>query len=150
MTRPHIPRARSYRKPIGARARFDILERDGFRCRYCGATAKDDRLHVDHVEPVSLGGGNDPENLATACSACNFGKSDRIIETEDERFSQTLYTLIWPFLKWSEQERDGAILVITRMASVGYALSDLMEMGRASKDLRDVVLLSEWLSEAEE
>ncbi len=34
-------------------------------------------LHVDHINPVSKGGGNDILNLVTSCQSCNFGKSDR-------------------------------------------------------------------------
>lgn len=60
----------------GAR-RFAILKRDGFRCRYCGATPEDGvKLHVDHIKPVSSGGTNSPSNLGTACEQCNLGKSD--------------------------------------------------------------------------
>jgi hypothetical protein len=59
---------------LGARARFLILRRDGFRCRYCGGTSAEARLHVDHVIPRAAGGSNDPENLVTACARCNIGK----------------------------------------------------------------------------
>lgn len=79
MTRPHIPRARSYRKPIGARARFNILERDGFRCRYCGADASKSRLHLDHIVPHSANGPDHRCNLVTACRDCNFGKGSKPI-----------------------------------------------------------------------
>jgi hypothetical protein len=61
---------------IGKRLRFEVLKRDGFRCRYCGASADDARLEVDHVIARANGGGNDATNLATACKACNSGKSD--------------------------------------------------------------------------
>lgn len=63
------------RKPIPKRVRFEVLKRDGHRCRYCGATAEDEKLTVDHVIPVVLGGSDDPSNLATACAPCNSGKS---------------------------------------------------------------------------
>jgi hypothetical protein len=54
--------------------RFEILKRDGFRCRYCGAGAKDALLQVDHVKPKAKGGTDAPENLTTACVDCNGGK----------------------------------------------------------------------------
>jgi hypothetical protein len=60
---------------VSARTRFEILKRDGFRCRYCGVTSVGALLHVDHV-PSSKGGPDDPANLVTACSDCNLGKSD--------------------------------------------------------------------------
>jgi hypothetical protein len=65
----------SKRKAIPKRLRFATLERDGFRCRYCGADARHAKLHIDHVTPVSAGGDNDPENLVTACEDCNLGKA---------------------------------------------------------------------------
>lgn len=61
---------------IGQRLRFEILKRDKFRCRYCGATATASQLHVDHVTPVSHGGSDVASNLVTACRACNSGKSN--------------------------------------------------------------------------
>lgn len=59
------------------RLRFEILKRDGFRCRYCGATSVGGAvLHVDHVRPESDGGDDSPGNLVTACAVCNGGKSN--------------------------------------------------------------------------
>lgn len=53
------------------RTRFEILRRDNHTCRYCGASAPDATLTVDHVTPVALGGTDDPSNLVTACRDCN-------------------------------------------------------------------------------
>lgn len=64
------------RKSTGKRLRFEILKRDGFRCKYCGVTSAASMLHVDHVVAVSDGGTNDPANLVTACIDCNGGKSN--------------------------------------------------------------------------
>jgi hypothetical protein len=61
---------------ISKRLRFSILMRDGFRCIYCGAEPNEARLHVDHKHPKARGGGDDAENLVTACADCNLGKSD--------------------------------------------------------------------------
>ena len=63
------------RKAISTRTRFDIFKRDGFKCLYCGRTPPTVILHVDHIQPVCEGGDNSPENLATSCDQCNFGKS---------------------------------------------------------------------------
>lgn len=57
--------------------RYQILERDGFRCAICGRGKEDGvKLHVDHIKPVSKGGRTVPENLRTLCQDCNLGKSD--------------------------------------------------------------------------
>ena len=61
---------------LSKRTRFEILKRDGFRCKYCGASALTSLLHVDHVLPRAEGGTDEPANLVTACAACNLGKSD--------------------------------------------------------------------------
>lgn len=60
---------------ISKRLRFEILRRDNHTCRYCGATASDVILTVDHVVPTALGGSDEPSNLVTACAPCNSGKS---------------------------------------------------------------------------
>lgn len=60
---------------ISRRLRFEILKRDGHTCRYCGAKAPDVKLTVDHVVPIALGGGDEPNNLVAACADCNAGKS---------------------------------------------------------------------------
>lgn len=61
---------------ISTRTRFAVLQRDDFTCRYCGHSAPDVKLHVDHIVPASAGGSDDRNNLVTACAPCNLGKSD--------------------------------------------------------------------------
>lgn len=68
------------RRNLTQSVRFEILKRDHFTCRYCGARAPGVELHVDHVHPVSRGGKNELENLVTACRDCNAGKGARLIE----------------------------------------------------------------------
>jgi hypothetical protein len=65
------------RKAISKKTRFEIFKRDGFVCQYCGAHPPSVILHVDHINPVALGGKNDPDNLITACEPCNLGKAAR-------------------------------------------------------------------------
>lgn len=60
---------------VSKRLRYEILRRDGNRCRYCGASAEDSPLTVDHVVPTALGGSDDPSNLVAACKDCNAGKT---------------------------------------------------------------------------
>lgn len=70
------------RKNIGKRLRFEVFKRDKFTCQYCGRTAPDVILQVDHINPVSKGGTNDILNLITSCQDCNSGKSN--IELSDD------------------------------------------------------------------
>jgi hypothetical protein len=55
--------------------RFQVLRRDNHTCRYCGRSAPEVRITVDHVVPEALGGPDTAENLMAACSDCNAGKS---------------------------------------------------------------------------
>lgn len=70
------------RKAIGKSTRWQIFARDGFCCRYCGAQAGEGstELVIDHVVSVADGGGNEMDNLITACQSCNGGKSSRSID----------------------------------------------------------------------
>ncbi|MFB7707963.1 HNH endonuclease [Streptomyces sp. NPDC056105] len=60
---------------VSKRLRYEILRRDNHACRYCGATAPDVKLNVDHVIPQALGGTDKPDNLVTSCADCNAGKT---------------------------------------------------------------------------
>ncbi|WP_112874939.1 HNH endonuclease [Paracoccus endophyticus] len=56
------------------RLRWEILKRDGFRCKICGAVG---RLEIDHIKPVR----NHPElsfgaeNLQALCVPCHSRKT---------------------------------------------------------------------------
>lgn len=67
-------KSKELRKGINIQLRYKIMLRDDFKCVLCGATAKDDRLIIDHKIPVVFGGTNDENNLRTLCRACNHGK----------------------------------------------------------------------------
>lgn len=61
---------------VSKRTRYEVLRRDGHRCRYCGTSADEGAtLTVDHVIPVALGGSDNPDNLVAACKDCNAGKA---------------------------------------------------------------------------
>lgn len=64
------------RVPVSKRTRFEVFKRDSFTCQYCGRSAPDIILEVDHIEPVSKGGKNNLLNLVTSCVDCNRGKSN--------------------------------------------------------------------------
>lgn len=64
------------REPIPQKLRFEIFKRDSFKCQYCGASAPEVLLHIDHIKPVSKGGTNEILNLITSCKDCNSGKRD--------------------------------------------------------------------------
>lgn len=70
-----LPRA------ISLGLRYDVMRRDHFRCVICGASPASMlgcELHVDHKNPVALGGKTVLDNLRTLCSECNIGKGAKV------------------------------------------------------------------------
>lgn len=65
------------RKTITKSTRFEVFKRDSFTCQYCGQSAPNVLLEVDHIVPVASGGTNDVMNLVTSCRDCNRGKGAR-------------------------------------------------------------------------
>jgi len=67
-------------KEVGKKDRFEVFKRDSFKCQYCGKSAPDVVLHLDHIKPVTEGGANDLLNLITSCIDCNLGKGPRLLD----------------------------------------------------------------------
>ena len=57
--------------------RQNLLERDDFRCQYCGKNFPVKELNMDHVVPRDRGGGTTWENVVISCIKCNSKKSNR-------------------------------------------------------------------------
>jgi len=68
------PEPRDPAKNISPSLRRRVHERDHYACRYCGARQE---LEVDHIVPVTRGGGKELDNLTTACHTCNQYKFNR-------------------------------------------------------------------------
>ncbi|GLH70535.1 hypothetical protein GETHPA_20680 [Geothrix rubra] len=51
--------------------RIRVFERDGYKCYKCGKQLTRFDATLDHLIPVSKGGDNSFENLATCCLSCN-------------------------------------------------------------------------------
>lgn len=60
---------------ISQKLRNKVMMLDDFTCVYCGY--RDADVTIDHLIPISIGGGDVIENLFTACLPCNLRKSDR-------------------------------------------------------------------------
>jgi len=109
------------RKAISKSLRFEVFKRDSFTCQYCGRSAPEVILQVDHIEPVSKGGKNDILNLITSCRDCNLGKGAKKLDDNtaivkikkqldevNERREQLEMLMRWKneLLKIREQELD--------------------------------------------
>lgn len=82
---PSVVRLRRYvnvrrRRQTASMKRLRIFIRDRHRCQYCGQRRAAAELTLDHITPRSRGGRNAPDNLATACVACNTRKGSRTPE----------------------------------------------------------------------
>lgn len=85
--RPVLPvAARAPRLPQDVwRAIKDIVhDVSGYTCRYCMRNVEAFAI-CDHVIPLARGGGNEIENLATACSDCNASKGMLTADEFDQK-----------------------------------------------------------------
>lgn len=78
---PAVLKMRKYIKPRRQRfvrlSRENIFLRDDYECQYCMKNFSYRELTLDHVMPVSRGGGKTWENLVAACHSCNHKKGNR-------------------------------------------------------------------------
>jgi 5-methylcytosine-specific restriction endonuclease McrA len=75
--------------PVSVQEGVRILERDQYRCQYCGLdgmTSFDNALamSVDFVVPRARKGKKDPRNLVACCRACNMIKGRRVYSNFEE------------------------------------------------------------------
>lgn len=68
------------RKTLPKSVRFEVFKRDKFTCQYCGESAPNVILEVDHIVPVSKGGTDEIMNLVTSCRDCNRGKAGKKLD----------------------------------------------------------------------
>lgn len=69
-------------------------ERDGMECVKCGHSGSPSSLHAHHIVPLSFGGSDATENLATLCSHCHryaptMGVGEGFLEAVFEDYTAT-------------------------------------------------------------
>lgn len=52
----------------------ELLIAQDYKCVNCKCCLKTNKKHLDHIIPLSLGGGNDIKNLQWLCAKCNMSK----------------------------------------------------------------------------
>ena len=67
--------------------RAKVLERDGWKCVFCGRT---DTLQMAHYIPRSLGGLGIEENLVTLCLECHMKSHNEWFRELDQFMEQYL------------------------------------------------------------
>ena len=79
----------AFERRISKETRAFILDRNGFTCQMCGASAgeahpydptRKTRLHIGHIIDKSQGGSDDPSNLRALCSVCNEGAANLTLD----------------------------------------------------------------------
>jgi len=61
-------------------ATYEKLVMEFKRCPYCGKPIDISTLHLDHMEPLSLGGLHGVSNVIACCAECNLKKASQPIE----------------------------------------------------------------------
>lgn len=82
-------------RPVTAAEGLRILERDQYRCQYCGLDGQASfenalSMSVDFVVPRARKGKKDPGNLVACCRACNMIKGHRVYSNFEEARNHVL------------------------------------------------------------
>ena len=79
----HKYRALKFNTTVENFSPIEIFERDGYRCQLCGKKTRPDYKpnhplypHLDHIQPISLGGEHSRKNTQCLCHHCNLSKSN--------------------------------------------------------------------------
>jgi 5-methylcytosine-specific restriction endonuclease McrA len=115
----------SFERGISKEVRAFVLDRNGFTCQMCGATAgephlydigRKTRLHIGHILDKSMGGHDEPGNLKAVCSVCNEGASNLtlnrpesiklIAQVRRAPVADQLDILKWVITKFPDKARD--------------------------------------------
>ncbi|HUO33973.1 MAG TPA: HNH endonuclease signature motif containing protein [Candidatus Acidoferrum sp.] len=82
-------------RPVTKQEGLAILERDQYRCQYCGldGLASFDNalvMSVDFVVPRARKGKKDPQNLVACCRSCNMIKGKHVYRNFDDAKTHVL------------------------------------------------------------
>jgi 5-methylcytosine-specific restriction endonuclease McrA len=105
-----MPAALSLRakaKPLSSKEGRSILERDRYRCQYCGldglAVFENSLIMtVDFIVPRAGKGKKAPANLTTACRPCNLIKGRRAFKSFEEAKAYVLQRRAGLKAEWEE------------------------------------------------
>ena len=81
--------------PLSVPEGLKILERDDYKCRYCGLDGRATfenalTMRVDFVVPRARKGKKDPNNLVACCTPCNTIKGTKVYASFDDAKSFVL------------------------------------------------------------
>jgi len=98
-------------KPLTSAEGRRILERDQYRCQYCGLDGMSNFensliMTVDFVRPRAEKGKKTPENLVTACRPCNVIKGHRVFPSLAEAKAYVLKRRADLHKEWEAEMAD--------------------------------------------
>ena len=120
------------KKQVTARQKQAVAQRAGNCCEYCKSQVRFamQSFSVEHIVPLSKGGGNTMKNLALACQGCNNHKYNKT-EALDP-ISYKIVSLYHPRQHiWQEHYvwNDDFTLIIG-ITSVGRATVEALQLNR--------------------
>lgn len=131
---------------IKASLKSQIRSRASYLCEYCHSSeeASTSQFTIDHLQPRSLGGSDELENLALACHRCNTRrynfttgidpKTDSISPLFNPRLHQWAHHFVW--------SADGLRLV--GISSIGRATCNRLDMNDDEHDEGAIVKARRW------
>ena len=73
-----LARSTDIKNTVRAGIRWQVFERDDFKCVACGSSAKENAiLHIDHILPRTKGSKDEMDNYQTLCHKYNIDKSNK-------------------------------------------------------------------------
>jgi hypothetical protein len=112
-----------------------VALRAAHRCEYCRAPEAvfNFPFEVEHIVPKSRGGGDEDDNLALACRACNLLKASRVSGIDSE--TQDEIRLFDPRQQqWDEHFRiEPGTGITAALTAVGRVTITLLEMNSESQ-----------------
>ncbi len=99
-------------KPLTLEEGQKILERDQYKCQYCGLDGLGNFensliMSVDFVMPRARKGKKDTQNLVTACRPCNVIKGNRMFNSFEEAKAFVLNKRAELRQKWENKTAAG-------------------------------------------
>jgi hypothetical protein len=97
------------RYPMGEIFKTQVWMKTKGYCWYCGkflGPIEERRFEIDHVHPVSKGGGTVYDNLVAACKQCNSRKFNKTLE--EFRLEQHVHITRF----WGEDHATGTTFIV--------------------------------------
>ena len=97
------------RKKQSKAEREKIYNKTNGKCAYCGCTLPYEKMQIDHVIPLNLGGCDTEENMLAACRSCNHRKGTLTVDKFRHSIEQAPQVLLRDSVTYRNACRFGVI-----------------------------------------